>query len=237
MWTCNNCENQNEENFKFCWSCGKPQTFVVDEELDTDIPVSKPMEYELENNVSPIIETKQTENAKTEIPKTVDRKKPAMVVIQPIKHESPKIPVKKIEIKEEKPNEPEIKPETKMETAEETKKQKTTTREPELFSTFLSESERGKVFTESETDWEIIIFTTVVRLIGLYFIFLVLTSIPTLVSAIYIFVSAPNMEIAGLSDLFANALFILVAKILFYLILGIYLIASGRLILWFLPRK
>lgn len=235
MWNCNNCGNQNEENFNFCWSCGKPRSSVdsAKQKPNTDIPVSKPMEFKEKVNIPPKIETKQPET-----PKAPERKKPEMVVIQPIKHETPKVPAKNVEIKEETPKQPEIIAEKKaVEIVKEKKESKTKTREPELFSTFLPESERGKVFTEAETDWETILFTTAVRIVGLYFIFLVLTSIPALVSEVYSFINAPNAEITSLSELFANPLFVLLAKVLFYLILGIYLIASGRIIIWFLPRK
>ncbi len=232
MWTCHNCENQNEENFNFCWSCGKPRTFKseVELELNTDIPVSKPMDLELENNISQVVETKPIDNR----PKKIERKEPEMVVIKPIRHEPAKIPVKKEEVKEETLPEPENIPEKKVEIVKEPEEIKTKIPEPELFSTFLPESQR-KNATDTEANWENIGFTIAVRVLGLYFIFLILISIPHFISLAYSFFILENVQIKGFGDLLAIPLFILTAKLLFYLVLGIYLISSGRLVIWLLP--
>jgi hypothetical protein len=231
MWTCHNCENQNEENFNFCWSCGKPRTFKneAEHELDTDIPVSKPMDFDLESNISQVATP-----PKVERPKKLERKEPEMVVIKPIKHETAKIPVKKEEIKEEILHEPENIPEKKVEIANESEVIKHKIPEPELFSTFLPESERRNA-TDSEANWENVGFTIAVRVVGLYFIFLILISIPHFISLAYSFFLLENVQIKGFGDLLAIPLFILTAKLLFYLVLGIYLISSGRLLIWLLP--
>ena len=227
MWTCKNCENQNEENFKFCWSCGKPKTFEpeTNEKLDTKISFSK-------HEAASEKEIPQVKSIEKSPPV---REKENIPLIKPLEEfeepEPERRKRKSVKVKSE------IKLEAEKQISKEEEKPRVNVRQQELFSTFLPESERGKVFTDSETDWESILFTTAVRIVGLYFIFLVLISIPTLVSSVYLFISAPNAELASFTDIFANALFILIAKMLFYLILGVYLISSGRLILWFLPRK
>ena len=75
------------------------------------------------------------------------------------------------------------------------------------------------------------------RLVGLYFIFQVIIALPDFVSTVYTFFFNQNFVFETISDFFATALFILTAKILFYLIVGIYLISSGRILLRFLPRR
>lgn len=219
MWTCQNCENQSEENFKFCWSCGKPRSFKNEPTrgINTAISFAKQSEDEPTRNIPQVTAIEKEEKQQNEPAKVFEEKEPEITIIEPIKPE----PEKKEEKKEEKPKEPE--------------KTHVKIPQPELFATFLPESERGNLSNDTESDWETIIFTTAVRLVGLYFIFLVLTAIPDFVSAVYLFLFGQNPEITSLSDFFATALFYLTAKILFYLIVGIYLISSGRILIRFLP--
>ena len=41
MWTCHNCLNENEENFRFCWSCGltRPE---IEAPPEVKIPIDAP---------------------------------------------------------------------------------------------------------------------------------------------------------------------------------------------------
>ncbi len=80
------------------------------------------------------------------------------------------------------------------------------------------------------------IFTIAIRLVGLFLIYQVLVSIPDLAVMIY---SALSNETADdtAANLFTGTFIIPAAKLLFYLIVGIYLIASGRILLWLLPGR
>jgi hypothetical protein len=222
MWICNNCGNQNEDNFKFCWSCGKPKSVKKIEkvEIDRNIPLSKPTEYDPERNDLQVSESKPKEIPKIDNPPTIKNKEPEAVKFNPV---ITKKTEKRVDKTSEKPKKPQ--------------QVKSKVPEPELFSTFLPENEKLKVSDEYESNWENIIFTSAVRLTGLYFIFLVLLSIPDFIALLYSFISTETIRIKGFGDVLAIPLFILSAKLLFYLFLGIYLISSGRILLWLMPRK
>lgn len=234
MWTCQNCENQSEENFKFCWSCGKPRGFESERarSINTAISFAKQSADEPKRNIPQVTAIEREENPRGEAAKKADEQEPEITIIEPIKSE----PERKTQPNAEKK---EQKDEKKPKEPKEPEKIHVKIPQPELFSTFLPENERGggRILTDSETDWETIIFTTAVRLVGLYFIFLVITAIPDFVSAVYTFFFNQNVLIETISDFFATAMFFLTVKILFYLIVGIYLISSGRILLWFLPRS
>jgi hypothetical protein len=96
----------------------------------------------------------------------------------------------------------------------------------------------GTEHTPSQSDNEISlerkIFTIAVRLVGLFLLYQVLIGIPDLAVMIYSILSSDKSDAA--ENLFTSAFIIPTIKLLFYLIVGIYLIASGRVLLWLLPR-
>lgn len=183
MWTCGNCGTENEEKFKFCWSCGHTRT------------QTKPVEIKQEIK---------------EIPKPSEPKRAPVREIRKIEE------VKKVE---------EIKP------AEVTKVEprRNPQNEPELFATVLPYSAKT---SNDETDWEIKVFRIALRLSGLFLLYQVFIAIPDLAFMIRMVKSAQET-----SDALTNDLIIGSVKIAFYFIVGIYLIASGRILIWLLPNR
>lgn len=98
----------------------------------------------------------------------------------------------------------------------------------------VSGAERKASVSDSDVSLERKIFTIAVRLVGLFLLFQVLIGIPDLAVMVYSALSGETTDSAAV--LFAAAFAIPALKLLFYLIVGIYLIASGRILLWMLPR-
>lgn len=192
MWICINCGTENENNFKFCWSCGRTRE------------QSNPVEVR-------------------QVTKEI-----------PTKTEPKKAPIREIRSFEEiKPVE-ETKPVKEIETVETTKAEKRNSArsETEIFSSVLPYA--AKSFSDAnESDWEIKVFRTAVRLVGLFLLYQVFASVPDFIILLYTSVKS-STEFSGA---LTNVLIIPLAKILLYLIVGIYLIASGRILLWLLPRN
>lgn len=178
MWICRNCGTENEDNFKFCWSCGQTRE------------KSKPVEIN---------------NEVLEIPK-----KP-----EPVKE--PVREVRKIE---------EIKPADEIKPPEITKAEprKTPQNEPELFASVLPYSARNSG-SNDEPDWEIKVFRIAVRLVGLFLLYQVIVALPDLIALIH---SSVKNSISGFSDALTSDLIIAFAKILFYFIVGVYLVADRK---------
>ncbi len=229
MWTCQNCENQNEDNYKFCWSCGQPAQSgtVKNKAMDTAFSFNRQSADEPEKNI-PQVKAFEKENEspteaekaeKPQSPEKFEESEPEIIIIEPTEPTT------------------ESRTEPKTSDSNESKTIHIKVPEPELFETFLPESERRNVSTDAETDWETVIFRTAVRLVGLYFIFLVLTSIPELAAGFYALLLGQNPEVAALSDFFSTSLFYFTLRILFYLVVGVYLIANGGILLWFFPRR
>lgn len=109
-------------------------------------------------------------------------------------------------------------------------KRKTSQNEPELFATVLPYSTK---ISNDDTDWELKVFRIAVRLVGLFLVSYVLLALPDLIVSIYSAVK--NTQ--NFSDALTSDLIIPTAKILFYFIVGIYLIASGRILLGLLPDR
>jgi hypothetical protein len=179
MWICPKCQNENEENFRFCWGCGltRLETKV---EPEINIPVE-----------SPRIETPE-----------------------------PPEPVKPEIVK----NNPEPKDYRKIDDDE------------DVLPMLARVS--GTAHKTSESGEDILlerkIFTIAVRLVGLFLLYQVLVSIPDLAVMVYSALSSESAD--GVANLFTSTFVIPLVKLLFYLIVGIYLIASGRILLWLLPR-
>jgi len=110
-------------------------------------------------------------------------------------------------------------------------KRKAPQNEPELFASVLPYSARA---SNDETDWEIKVFRIAVRLVGLLLLYHVFVWLPDLVNAIY---SAYEQSSPNADKIFTKELIVETAKLLFYFIVGIYLIASGRILLWLLPNR
>lgn len=179
MWICRNCGTENEDNFKFCWSCGQTR--------------EKSKQVEIKKEVK-------------EIPKKPEPK------IEPVRE------IKKLE---------EIKP------AEITnvEPRKTLQNEPELFATVLPYSAKSSA-DSNNSDWEIKVFRIAVRLVGLFLLYHVLVALPDLIVLAHS--SVKNTQ--NFSDALTDELIIPIAKTLFYFIVGIYLIASGKILLRLLPE-
>ena len=190
MWICRNCGTENEDNFKFCWSCGRTQE------------KSKPVEIKQEI---------------LEIPKGIEPKKEPVRAIGKIE-ESEK-PEEIINPEEPKPIEP-----AKVE------KRKSPYNEPELFATVLPYPAKN-FSSNDETDWEIKVFRIAVRLVGLFLLYQFLIALPDMIVLIYS--SVKNTQ--NFSDALTSDLIIPAVKLLFYFIVGVYLIASGRIVIRLLP--
>lgn len=188
MWICRNCGTENEDNFKFCWSCGQTQE------------KSKPVEIK---------------NEVLEIPRKPEPKK------EPVREVSKVEEVKKVEG---------IKPADEIKSAEAAKVEprKFPQNEPELFSTVLPHSAR---VANDETDWEIKAFRIAVRLVGLFLLYQVFVALPDLIYAIY------EQNNTNADKILTMQFIAPILKFLFYFIVGIYLIASGRILLWLLPNR
>lgn len=192
MWICRNCGTENEDNFKFCWSCGQTREKNKVAEIQK-ISEAVPVKPELKKE--PAREIKSSEEIKSKIePKPVEETKPAEI--------------------------------TNVE------RRKTPNNETELFSTVLPHSKKSFA-SNDETDWEIKVFRIAVRLVGLFLIYQFIVALPDLV----ILISSAMKTNENFSDAMTSELLIPTAKLLFYLIVGIYLIAGGRILIRLLPNR
>lgn len=192
MWICRDCGTENEDNFKFCWSCGQTREKI------------------------PTVETsKIIEDA----PPKPELKKENVREIKPSEDSKPKIESKSFE---------KIKP---IETTK-VERQKTQKNEIELFSTVLPYSKKSFV-SNNEVDWEIKVFRIAVRLAGLFFVYQFIIALPDFI----ILINSAVKNSAEISDAFTNDVLISIARYLFYFFVGIYLIASGRILMWLLPNR
>ena len=176
MWTCLNCQNENEENFKFCWNCGLTRPAQ-------EIPAAPP--------------------------KKIETVKP----IEPVKRE----------IVEDKPKPPEI---HKTYSGDED--------EDDVLPMLarVAGVEHKKDLRDEDISLERKVFTIAVRLVGLFLIYQVLVALPDLAVMVYSAMSGDSAE-----ELFTRTFIIPLSKLLFYLIAGIYLIASGEILIRLLPRR
>lgn len=179
MWICPKCQNENEENFRFCWGCGATRSEIKNEpEIRTAAPP----------------------------PKTETSKPPEPIKRQSIENRSEPKANRNIE------NDEDVLP----------------------MLARVSGTERKTSVSDTDVSLERKIFTIAVRLVGLFLFYHVLVGIPDLAVMIYSALSDETTD--GAAILFTAAFVIPAAKLLFYLIVGVYLIASGRILLWLLPR-
>ena len=198
MWICLNCGTENENNFKFCWSCGRTR-----EE-------SKPVE--VKEVIKEIPEKPEPKKAPTREIKSVEELKP-IEEIKPTREIKPVEETAPVEI-------------TRVE------KRKSARSEPELFASVLPYAAKSSS-DAADSDWEIKVFRIAVRLVGLLLLYQVFSSLPDFIILIYTSIKTS----AEFSDALTSDLIVPLAKILFYFIVGIYLIASGRILLWLLPGR
>lgn len=180
MWICPKCQNENEDNFKFCWSCGL---------------------------------TRQEIRAKPES----------------------KSPVTPPEIKSSKPSESSERESVKR--ASEPVNHRPAEDDEDVLPMFsrVSGVEHESTADDEDVSLERKIFIIAVRLVGLFFLYQVLVALPDL--AVVIYTALSNAPPDAAADLLTGSFVIPAAKLLFYLVVGIYLIASGRILLWLLPGR
>jgi hypothetical protein len=220
MWICNNCQNQNEENFKFCWSCGIPRS--ENRKNIREITRETPLQKEIKS-------------AKPEIPK-VERLETEVKKVEKKVLENAEISPKETSVIK---NEDEILTRDKAQKPiekENTIQNKSNIKEPEIFSTFSTKHKISEDADNNNVNWQKEIFTIAVRLIGLYFLFQVIFVLPDFLIFVYKFISNGS-DFDGNISTYLLTSFPVWFKYLFYFILSIYLISSGRILLWLLPDK
>lgn len=252
MWICKNCQNQNEENFKFCWSCGESKAAsrktvrgnttelsLPKKSTEKEIPQVKEIKVETTKPAEKNVEPKKLVDKKIEEKETEKRAEKKNSV--DVKVKTKEVPEFKNEISEvttqkapEKPKseEPE-KPKAETPKPKEDKQ----SFEPEIFSSFSPESSKSEPTEsrEANTDWQKEIFTIAVRLLGLYFLYLFIAAIPEIVSFVYASITA-DIEPDQFFLMFLLSIVTSLLKYFFYLFVGIYLISSGKILLRLLPE-
>ena len=198
MWICKSCGTENEDNFKFCWSCGENRA-------KAEIPVEPPPKAK---------------------PKSVEK------VPEPPK------PVEKLpEVKEKPPIDDIDMPPviTRVNPRPKAHLQKSDDDEDILpmFSR-VAGVEKDVPLTDDDTSLERKVFTIALRLIGLFLLYQVFIALPDM----FVLVSSALRENKDdISEMFTRDLIFPIAGVLAYFIVGIYLIASGRILIWLLPNR
>ena len=256
MWICKNCENQNEENFKFCWSCGESKSAsrktvrgnttelsFPKKSAEKEIPQVKKIKVETKKSVE---ESIKPPNKKVEPKKSIE-KKPEKKNSEKSSEKKKPVDVK-VKTKEVPEFESEISEVTTQKAPDKQKKEKpaseksvvekeTKSYEPEIFSSFSpesSETEKTEV-KEAKTNWQKEIFTIAVRLLGLYFLYQFIAAIPEIANFVYLSFTA-NIEPDQFFLTFLLSIVTSLLKYFFYLFVGIYLIANGKILLRLLPE-
>lgn len=195
MWTCANCGTENEENFKFCWGCGRPRAQV---EISPEPP---PAEHEPVEKVR-------------EPPRRVEQ-------IREVK---------------EKPQADEHTDVSPVNTRVTARSKKIHTEDDDVLPMLarVAGVESGAPETDDDTSLERKVFTIALRLIGLFFLYLALIALPDLIVLVS---TALRENREDISEMFTSNLIYPLARTLFHFIVGIYLIASGRILLWLLPGR
>ncbi|CAN5859830.1 hypothetical protein BH20ACI4_BH20ACI4_29870 [soil metagenome] len=183
MWICQDCGTENEDNFKFCWSCGQNKA-----QAETAPEPPKPIEKIPEVKEKPPIED-------------VDEM-PIITRVNP----RPKAQSQKSDDDED------ILP---------------------MFSR-VTGVERNESLTDDDTSLEKKVFTIALRLIGLFFLYRFFAALPDMIVLVS---SALRENREDISEMFTSSLLYPAARILIYFVVGIYLIASGRILIWLLPNR
>lgn len=224
MWICRNCQKRNEENFKFCWSCGQARPVVTQPLSGSSTEVSFPKKTGSPPEEIPQVQKIRAE-AKTDpsVGKTTDQK---------TERSGEK---KKAVVKKTKQEPRQRKSDTKDFTESEKKPAED---EPLVFSFYETESPdspKGSATGQRAfggIDWEKMIFRIALRLTGLYLLVRVIISLPDLIGLI----ATRLAESPTPGDLLLQIGFPL-ARNLFYISVGFYLIISGRLLARLLPDR
>ena len=198
MWICKSCGTENEDNFKFCWSCG--QNKAKAEVSPEPPPTAKP---------------KQVEKI-PEPPKPVE-KTPEVKEKPPVEHvdESPVI--------------------TRVNPKPKTQPQKFDDDEDVLpMLTRVAGVEKDEPLTDKDTSLEKTGFIIAVRVAGLFLLYKFFVALPELVALVS---SAMRENSEDISEMFTGTFLYSAAGILIYFVVGIYLIASGRILIWLLPDR
>ncbi len=198
MWFCQNCGTENEDNFKFCWSCG---------------------ENRAKAEVSP-------EPPPTAKPKTVEKipEPPKRIEKPPEVKEKP--PVEDVD---ESPVKTRVNPRPKAQA------QKFDDDDDVLpMLTRVAGVEKSENFSDDDISLERKVFTIAVRLVGLFLLYQVFVALPDM----FVLVSSALRENKDdISEMFSSSFVFPVARFFVYFFVGIYLIASGRILIWLLPTR
>ena len=94
--------------------------------------------------------------------------------------------------------------------------------------------EKSEAYSDDDISLERKVFTIAVRLVGLFLLYQVFVALPDM----FVFVSSALRENKDdISEMFTSSFVFPVARFLVYFFVGIYLIASGRILIWLLPRR
>ena len=94
--------------------------------------------------------------------------------------------------------------------------------------------EKSESYSDDDISLERKVFTIAVRLVGLFLLYQVFIALPDM----FVLVSSALRENKDdISEMFTRDLIFPVAGVLVYFFVGIYLIASGRMLIWLLPTR
>ena len=198
MWICQNCGTENEDNFKFCWSCGENRAKA--EVSPEPPPTAKPKQ--VEKIPEPPKSVEKTSEAKEKPPVDDDDVSPVITRVNP----RPKAQAQKFD------DDDDVLP----------------------MLTRVAGVEKSESYSDDDISLERKVFTIAVRLVGLFLLYQVFIALPDM----FVLVSSALRENKDdISEMFTRDLIFPVAGVLVYFVLGIYLIASGRILIWLLPTR
>ncbi len=93
--------------------------------------------------------------------------------------------------------------------------------------------EKNSSLNDDEESLERKVFTIAVRLVGLYMLYQFIVALPDLI----ILINSSINHSTNFYEALSKELIITSAKFLFHFVIGIYLIASGRILIRLLPRR
>lgn len=94
--------------------------------------------------------------------------------------------------------------------------------------------EKKEAINDADTSLEKTGFTIAVRVAGLFLLYKFFIALPELIGLVS---SAMRENSEDISEMFTGTFLYSVAGILIYFVVGIYLIASGRILIWLLPDR
>lgn len=198
MWICQKCGTENEDHFKFCWSCGQ---------------------------------TKAKAEVSPEPPPTVQIR-----TVEPMP-EPPKPIQKASEVKENPPaDDIDLPPVTKRVNPKPKAQTQKSDDDEDILPMFsrVTGVEKNEPLTDDDISLEKKVFTIALRLIGLFFLYRFFVALPDLITLVSLALRENSNDI---SEMFTSSLIFPAGRILIYFVVGIYLIASGRILIWLLPNR